>query len=443
MNVVIRERGRWFFYLLFGIIPLLLWISTQGSQILFTNYYAVLTTAGKIAGIIGICFFACNLILSGRYKFLDRLFGGLDRVYLFHRQTGIATFIILTVHYAAMTLREWQTSWRDVWVFMIDLSNMPINYGRLGYFALLIVIVITLYVRLRYERLKFLHSFMGAFLFLGGLHAYLIPSDIAFNQYLRWYMLTVVVLSILSYLWRTVLRRLLLERIIADVTEVNRLGSSVTEVIMKPIGGKNTIFIPGQFIFVRFRQENFPYEDHPFSLTASSEEGRLRISAKELGDFTKVLSTLKPGAKAEIQGPYGGFSFLRSKKPRQIWIAGGIGITPFISMIRSLRDRINTEPELKRYDITLFYSVKNTAELIYKDEFESFVKLHSNFKFKPWVAETQGYITAGKIKAAASIADAEIYICGPKPLLKALTGQFRDLGVPKSDIHFELFSLLY
>jgi predicted ferric reductase len=441
MKFLARERGKLIFYLLFIVIPLGLWIS-DSSVLLFDDYYNTLTTLGKAAGIVGLCFFAANIFLSGRYTFIDKLFGGLDRVYFFHRRVGITAFTLLSVHLLAITLRNVQYGWQSVIDFTFDLSSWPVLFGRLSYYGLIIIIFITLYVRLRYERLKLLHTFLGVFLFLGGLHAFLIPSDIAANQLLRFYVLGIATLSLISYAWRTVLKRWLVPRIKADVIAVNKLGDAVTEVVLKPRNQKIN-FIPGQFNFWRFKQENIPYEDHPFSITSSTEEDTIRLSAKALGDFTKRLPELRPGAVAEIQGPYGGFSFLkRSQNKKQIWIAGGIGITPFMSMARSLRDRVEKEPELKAYDISLFYSVKNEVELIYGEELKAIANTVPNFTFFPWVAEHDGFITAEAISKKTSLSDVDVFICGPKPLLNALNTQFVGLGISKSHIHFELFRLL-
>jgi predicted ferric reductase len=437
MDHLRRERGGFLFFLLFGIIPLSLWLSTPGSQLNFQGYFAVMTMIAKIAGILGVSHFAGNIFLSARYKFIDRLFDGLDRAYLYHRKIGIAAFVLLTVHLVAITLRTWQTSFMDMVRFTLNYSYPPIVWGRVAYLGLCILVIITLFVRLKYERLKFLHTFMGVFLFFGGLHVYLIPSDVATNIYLRGYILGIVGIGLLSYLWRTVLKRWLIRRIIADVQAVNRLGDAVTEVVMKPRPGK-IAFIPGQFIFVKFRQPGFPYEDHPFSLTASTEEGTLRISAKALGDFTTQLSELNSGAIAEIQGPFGGFSFTRAKTKKLIWIAGGIGITPFMSMARSMRDR----SDLKEYGIHLFYSVKTESELIYGKELEDISTKVSSFSYHPWIAERDGFITAEAIAKRVDIIGKDIYICGPKPLLKALQSQFKNIGTPANQIHFELFRLL-
>lgn len=440
-NYFRHYRGHILFLILFVVMPLVLWLADQGVQLDFTDFYSAMTTIGKIAGLVGVCLFASNIFLSGRYACIDKLFGGLDRAYLFHRRIGISAFLLLTLHVLAMTIRNAQFSARAVFDFTFDFSDTTINYGRFGYYGLLVVIIITLFVRLKYERLKRIHTFMGIFLFLGGLHVYFIPSDVAVNLPLRYYILGVVAIALLSYLWRTVLKQWLVPRIMADVVEVNKLGDSVTEVIVQPRDG-NINFKAGQFNFWRFKQKNFPYEDHPFSITSSTEEGKLRMSAKALGDFTKILPTLSVGAVAEIQGPFGGFSIDRSDNTKQIWIAGGIGITPFMSMARTMRDTIEKDSSLKDYNISLFYSVKNDAEMIYKQELEDIAKKVPGFKFFPWVAERDGYISGEVIVKKMKVIDADIFICGPKSLLSALSSQFKALGIPASRIHFELFKLL-
>jgi len=427
------------FYTILGFIPLILWLLGEGQQFIFRDYYSTLTTLGKIAGIVGICLFAGNLILSGRYQFFDWLFGGLDKLYLFHRRNGITAFIFLTTHFAAMTLRTLGESLAGFIAFLADVSYAPINFGKIGYYGFLVLIIITLFVKLKYERLKFLHTFMGVFLFFGGLHVFFIPSDIASNIPLRLYILTLVAIALISWLWRTVLKLWLVPRIKAEVVEVNNLGGSVTEVVMKP--NQKVNFIPGQFIFVRFKQSGFPFEDHPFSLTASTEEGRLRISAKAVGDFTKRLPELKPKSLAFIQGPFGGFSFTKSENKKQIWIAGGIGITPFMSMARTLRDR-RGDPTFDGYDIHLLHSGQTEQDLVYKKELEQITSLIPGFRFHPWVTERQGYISADSIEKIISANDREIYICGPKPMMMSLKAQFVARGVPKDHIDFELFKLL-
>lgn len=437
-----RNLGRILFYILLGVVPIAFWLVGEGQQLLFTSFFSSLTVVGKVAGILGICFFAGNLILSGRYHFIDRLFGGLDRAFLFHRKTGIDTFILLTLHIAALTGRYWQFSFDAMIQFLINLGNTPVNYGRLAYGGLFILIILTVFFsrKFKYEHIKFLHSFMGAFLFLGGVHAFLIPSDIASNLYLRWYVLGVATIALASYVVRTLCKRFLVPRIRLDVVAVRPLLGNVTEVVMKP--KEKILFLPGQFVFVRFKQKGFPYEDHPFSITASTREDVLRISAKAVGDFTRRLPELLPGATAHVQGPYGGFSFFKVGGRRQVWIAGGIGVTPFMSMARTLQEQSVDDPLLQKYDIVFFYSIQTAADAVYVEELQNIAAQLPNVALHVWVTESDGYLTAEKISRMENVTDRDVLMCGPQPMMDALMGQFVSLGVPPKKIHFEKFKLL-
>ncbi len=437
-----RRISQLIFLVIAGAIPLVLWMAWPGPQLIFGDVFFAVTTVGKAAGIAGLGFFSGNLILSGRYRVLDRWFGGLDNLYAFHRKTGVATLILLSVHALVMVLRPALLSWDAFLRSLTDFGDLGLNAGRLAYAGLLAIIAWTLLLRrrLKYELVKRVHAVLGAFLFVGGLHAYLIGSDLAENYVLRAYALGLAGLATISYLARTLLRRWLVPRVICDVTGVRGLGGSVTEVVMRPRGAR-VAFLPGQFIFVRFRQPGFPAEEHPFSLTASPEEGILRISAKGIGDFTRALPTLKPGAVAEVHGPFGAFSFLSVPNPQQVWIAGGIGITPFLSMARTLRDRAD-DPAAAAVRATLWYSVRTASEFIFRQELEDIARQRPNFRLVPWVTAEQKYLTADVIRRDGGLDGQEFFICGPKPMMHSLRRQLRTAGVRREYIHLEEFRLL-
>ncbi len=425
-----------------GAAPLALWVAWPGPQLIFGDLYFAVTTLGKAAGIVGLGCFSGNLILSGRYRLLDRWFNGLDKLYAFHRKIGVATLILLSVHALAMVLRPALLSWDTFLRSLTDFSDVGLNAGRLAYTGLLAIIAWTLLFRgrLKYELVKRVHTVLGAFLFIGGLHAYLIGSDLAENYLLRTYALGLAAVATISYLARTVLRRWLVPRVICDVTGVRVHGDSVTEVVMRPRGGQ-VAFLPGQFIFVRFRQLGFPAEEHPFSLTASPQEGALRISAKGIGDFTRALPQLKPGAVAEVHGPFGAFSFLRVANPRQVWIAGGIGITPFLSRARTLRDAA-ADPVVAATRATLWYSVQAASDFVFRQELEDIARQRPNFRLVPWVTAEQKYLTADVIRRDGGLDDQEFFICGPRLMMQSLKVQLRRAGVAANRIHLEEFRLL-
>ena len=117
----------------------------------------------------------------------------------------------------------------------------------------------------------------------------------------------------------------------------------------------------------------------------------------------------------------------------EIWIAGGIGITPFLAMSKAL----GSEQE-----VDLYYSVKTASEAVYLDELRKVAKAKSNLKIIPFEADKQGFITADYIfKTSRDLDDANFMICGPVSLMHALKAQLKSKGVAKRNINTEEFNL--
>src|SRR3989344_7918973 len=132
-----ERLGKTIFYIIFAAIPAVLWYASSGFDATsFSSGYQMVSIIAKMAAIVGICFFSGNLILSGRYKLVDKLFGGLDRVYLFHRRTGITTFILLSIHVVLISIRPLAESYEAFIVFITDTTYLPIGYGRFAYIGL-------------------------------------------------------------------------------------------------------------------------------------------------------------------------------------------------------------------------------------------------------------------------------------------------------------------
>jgi predicted ferric reductase len=176
-------------------------------------------------------------------------------------------------------------------------------------------------------------------------------------------------------------------------------------------------------------------EAHPFTVSSAPKEHDLRLTIKASGDWTtKLAQKLTVGTAAHIEGPFGTFSFGNMPSKKQIWIAGGIGITPFLSMARALQD--------PSYEIDLWYSVKQEKEMVSREEFVSLAQRIPSFRFHRLVSDTDGYLTADRIlEGHAGIKDLCVMICGPEPMKNALSDQFRKRGVDAKKIFFERFNL--
>lgn len=145
---------------------------------------------------------------------------------------------------------------------------------------------------------------------------------------------------------------------------------------------------------------------------------------------------MKPGAVCSVEGPFGVFSFTKAISKRQVWVAGGIGITPFLGMARQIASGGASD-----YNVDLYYSVKNNTEATFAEELAEISKRNSNFKFHPHFSEKDGFISASIIKNNTDIAGAEIFLCGPQVFMESLRKQFTDLGINNKKIHSEEFNL--
>jgi predicted ferric reductase len=157
---------------------------------------------------------------------------------------------------------------------------------------------------------------------------------------------------------------------------------------------------------------------------------------KTLGDYTKSLAALRPGTVAVVEGAYGKFSYKNYRNPNQIWIAGGIGITPFLGMAESLGTEEHT--------IDLYYAVKHESELVDLGELLRIGEWqYHKFRTIPVVNDKDGLITAKLVnEKSGGVEGKDIFLCGPPGMMKNLRSQFRDLGVANSKIHSEEFSIL-
>ncbi|MDQ3955713.1 MAG: hypothetical protein M3285_09210, partial [Actinomycetota bacterium] len=240
------------------------------------------------------------------------------------------------------------------------------------------------------------------------------------------------------------------------VSRVVQLDDYVTEISLLP-RRRSLRFIPGQFLFVTFYSDAFnaqfhPFsmsaEDttaiislrpgdirnqfHPFSITSSPEEEGLRVAVKAVGDYTTAMRNLDEGATARVEGPYGSFSYLNAASRKQVWLAGGIGITPFLSMARSLGNG--------SYEVHLIHGVKKRAQAYFAGEVNRIAASKPGFDVTLVPEDERGLITIDLIEeSVGSLDDRDYLICGPPVMIDAISARLVEKGVPRSRIHFERF----
>ncbi len=410
-----------------SIIPFFLWFPSVKEEL-------SILSLGQILALTGVVLFSINFILSGRFKFLEPLFNGLNRMYIIHHLVGEVALLLLLLHPMFIIFYYLKFSVEIAFsVLFPPLSDFPVWLGIAALTSLVTLLILTIYIKIPYHIWKLTHKFLGLSLFLASLHIFFIPSTVSINLPLRYYILGFCTLGLLSYMYRTLLGRYLVKRYKYKVIKVNLLHE-VTEIILSPLAEKMK-YDPGQFIFINFASLEVSKEEHPFSLTSNPVSDEISISPKSVGDYTRTVKLLKPGTLATVEGPFGAFSYKTKPRKDQVWIAGGIGITPFISMAKSF------DPK-NGYHSYLYYVVTVPEEAVYLNLLKNLSKLNNNLVLIPVITSSTGRITAEAVyKNIPDLKKRDILICGPLPMMKSLREQFNNIGIRNSHIFTEEFSI--
>jgi predicted ferric reductase len=388
----------------------------------------------QIAGLIGMALFAINLILSARLKHLENYFGGLNRIYIIHHLIGGLSFCLLLFHplFSAVRLVPVSVSFAGA-LLVPSLNNLPVAYGIVALAIMILTLFFTFHFRPKYQFWRGLHKYLGLAFFFAGLHVFFIPSDVSTNYFLRFYMLLLSTVALLFFTYYTLLGKYLIKKYEYKVTSVEKINEKVIEVSLLALAEK-MVYSPGQFVFFKFNNKKIGEEEHPFSISSNPADKFLQIIVKNLGDFTARLKQLEVGTKVTIDGPYGKFSYKNAHHKKQIWIAGGIGITPFLGMFPDVRD--------DKYSVTLVYVLAKENEAVHLPEMLLHAKEYPNFRVATFGSSERGRITAEIIHHYyGNLDDISIFLCGPPYMMKSLREQFETLGVSSTDIHSEEFEL--
>ncbi|MGW3448744.1 ferredoxin reductase family protein [Streptomyces sp. NPDC001076] len=395
-----------------------------------------LIVIGRFFGLYGALVMAFQLVLVARLPWLDRRIG-MDRLTSWHRWTGFALLWTLLAHAVFIGFGYADGAGVGPVGELVDLAETTEGVLR-AVVALGIIIVVgavsARYARRRlaYETWHFIHLYTYVAVVLAFSHQVAVGTTFTASSAAKtyWYAL-----------WGVALGAVALGRLVLPLWRNHRHQFRVSAVVPESdnvvsvhVTGRDLDKLPaqaGQFFLWRFLTKDRWWQANPFSLSAAPDGRTLRLTVKAAGDGSAALRHMKVGTRVFAEGPYGAFTALHRRKPDTLLIAGGVGVTPVRALLEDLEGhavvvyRVGTERDAVLYDELRDLAVAKGAEL--------------HLVTGPPVPDKLA--ARELVRLVPDIADRDVFLCGPPPMMNAVLRTLGDLGVPKPQIHFERFSL--
>jgi len=422
-------------YLLLALLPL--GIALVGDLPDFRTFWIEF---GVATGFIGLAIFGLQFLFSGRFRRIAPNYG-MDNIINYHREMGIVAFVLILAHPVILILSE---------PAYIDFFDPTVNFFRAialitATIALFLILATSLWritFGLIYEHWRLLHDVLAlALVFIGVVHS------IQVGHYLDtiWKKVMIAVLlgsCMYLALHTRIIRPWLMQRHPYKIQEVVEEAGGSWTIALEPERPPSMKFQPGQFAWITIGSTPWSLQQHPFSFSTSSRSERIRFTASEQGDFTRSWKHLEKGTYAWLEGPFGSFT---TKKDKHLFlIMGGIGITPAMSMLRTMSD--DGDPR----KATLIYANVEESDITFRqelDELQAEIDLQVIHLLEnppeEWEGE-EGLVTQELLeKYFPNHPESYIYyICGPGPMMDIAEISLRNLKIPWNHIYTERFQIV-
>jgi predicted ferric reductase len=433
-----------------------LWLAADPLALQPSGFFALRGSMVQLSGVLAMTCMSLAMILALRPRWPERWIGGLDKMYRLHKWLGIGGLVLAITHWLWSEVPKWAVGLG--WLARPERGTPPVvagaveqalrswrgtaeGIGEWAFYAAVLLIVAALVQRIPYRLFYKTHRLLAVVYLVLACHA------VVLMHFPYWSTpLGVVMAILLAYgTWAAIV--VLARRVGAS----RRTDGTITRLHYYPDlrvleGDIDALqgwpgHKPGQFMFVTSDEAE---EAHPFTIASawSPSEHRLTFITKELGDYTRRMpEALRVGQPVKVEGPYGCFTF-DDDRARQIWIGGGIGITPFVARMKQLsmdRQAYSGRPRSQAIDLfhtTADYSEEAIGKLT-ADAEAAGVRLHVLHDRR------DGLLTGDHIRAAVpGWEQASVWFCGPAGFGTALRDDFAKHGLPVAErFHQELFAM--
>ncbi|ABS61716.1 Ferric reductase domain protein transmembrane component domain [Parvibaculum lavamentivorans DS-1] len=379
-------------------------------------------------GVAALSLMAAAAILAGRWGWPETALGGLDRVYAAHKWLAVYALALASVHFL---FKAGDPSWAAE-----SIMALPQGWTRLArqasFVALMSIVILALNRNIPYSTWRWWHRLSGPLFLIVIVHWLSIKSPLDLVSPAGLWLAGLSALGIAAAAYKLLLYPFLARHADYRVVKVLR-GPSAAEIEFEPVK-RGIDFHAGHFGFLRMKVDGLR-EPHPFTIAAApAPDGRITFVIRALGDYTaKLIADVEPGMEADVYAPYGRFE----RKPdcrREIWIGGGVGISPFIAWMRD-------EQKGGFANVSLFYFF--TPGRVFPD-IDVLRKMaeERGIEFVPVSGGpgSRDFIDRfGEIVRDTAPGTPDIALCGPAGLLESVRGLARENGLDPACIRHELF----
>ncbi len=394
-------------------------------------------------GIIAFVLLGLQFATTARFRWIAAGFGS-DAVIHFHRQAGILVLVLVFAHPIVLFIAD------PKYLEYLDprvnfLRAVFLTAAMIGIVLVVVLPLVGLRFGLSYEWWRLTHGLFAAGVLLVGLaHALQVGHYVAglVNQ-ASWIVATGICFGLLLH--TRVLRPLHMRKRPYTIVDVRHEPGQVVVLTFEPEGHRGLRFQAGQYVWLTVGDSPFSLQQHPFSMTSSAEHPeQLELAIKDLGDFTSEVQNVKPGTRAFLEGPYGALP-MDPGAEAAVFVVGGIGVTPALSLLRTARDRGDRRP------FVVLYGNLNRQEIAYRDALD---ELAEQLELKlvhvlsdpadDWDGES-GYITREVLDrqlAHLEGRDVQYFVCGPTPMMDLVEKALLARGVPRWRLLSERFDFI-